>query len=242
MPSSSEAKEGKKRGSQHKRRSSVTVESRFIHIYPTALPEISQAEEDSWAKTHHICRNCSVIQGRREHQFASNYVSTTKYHLLTFPFQNLFEQFHKKANLYFLLIAIISATPVSPKPAVVSILPLVFVLAVTMLKEAIEDYNRYGMDKEVNNRLVKVWKEQMWTEVVWHELQVGDLVMISEDQSFPADICVLKTSNPSGACSIDTANLDGETNLKIRKAQPQTYEIECALNGSDYFRSSKTVF
>lgn len=56
--------------------------------------------------------------------------------------QNLFEQFMKKANAYFLVIAILSSMPFSPKNPWVSILPLIFVLTVSAVKEAIEDYAR----------------------------------------------------------------------------------------------------
>lgn len=56
--------------------------------------------------------------------------------------QNLGEQFMKKANFYFLIIAILSTTNFSPKSPWVSIIPLVFVLSVTAVKEALEDYVR----------------------------------------------------------------------------------------------------
>jgi len=60
-------------------------------------------------------------------------------HGITHTVQNLFEQFKKKANFYFLMIAILSTTPFSPKTPIVSIAPLVFVLTVSAVKEAIED-------------------------------------------------------------------------------------------------------
>jgi hypothetical protein len=55
----------------------------------------------------------------------------------------LFEQFQKIANFYFLINAILSLTPYSPKPPSVSIAPLVFVLLVSAVKEAFEDYASY---------------------------------------------------------------------------------------------------
>ena len=39
---------------------------------------------------------------------------------------------------------------------------------------------------------------------------------------FPADLVILSSSNPEGMCYIETMNLDGETNLKIKKALPET--------------------
>jgi len=104
---------------------------------------------------HEACRTCHP-----EYKFPTNYVSTTKYNAALFLFQNLWEQFQKKANLYFLLSAIISLTPLSPKTPIVSVAPLVFVLLVSAIKEAIEDWSRYKQDRAVNNSRVLVWRDR----------------------------------------------------------------------------------
>lgn len=52
----------------------------------------------------------------------------------------------------------------------------------------------------------------------WKSVQVGDFVRIYNDEPIPADIVILSTSDPDGACYVETKNLDGETNLKVRQA------------------------
>ncbi|KAF2202092.1 phospholipid-translocating P-type ATPase [Delitschia confertaspora ATCC 74209] len=52
----------------------------------------------------------------------------------------------------------------------------------------------------------------------WKSVQVGDFVRLYTDEEIPADIVVLSTSDPDGACYVETKNLDGETNLKVRSA------------------------
>ncbi|KAF3768776.1 hypothetical protein M406DRAFT_62832 [Cryphonectria parasitica EP155] len=52
----------------------------------------------------------------------------------------------------------------------------------------------------------------------WKSLQVGDFVRVYGDDELPADIIILSTSDPDGACYVETKNLDGETNLKVRQA------------------------
>ncbi len=42
---------------------------------------------------------------------------------------------------------------------------------------------------------------------------------------FPADMVLLSSSNPEGVCYIETMNLDGETNLKIKKALQDTCAV-----------------
>ncbi|KAK5231750.1 phospholipid transporting ATPase [Exophiala xenobiotica] len=52
----------------------------------------------------------------------------------------------------------------------------------------------------------------------WKSVQVGDFIRIYNDEQIPADVVVLSTSDPDGACYVETKNLDGETNLKVRQA------------------------
>jgi magnesium-transporting ATPase (P-type) len=68
---------------------------------------------------------------------------------------------------------------------------------------------RYKMDKALNNNKVKVWRTDHFEDTTWQSLSVGDLVHVAHDQPFPADILVLKTSTPTGSCSIETSQLDG---------------------------------
>lgn len=76
-------------------------------------------------------------------KYRSNYVSTTKYNIITFVPKALFEQFRRVANLYFLFAAGLSLTPLTPFTPGSLIAPLVFVVGVSMLKEAIEDWRRF---------------------------------------------------------------------------------------------------
>jgi len=168
----------------------------------------------------------------------SNFISTTKYSNLTFLPLNLFEQLQVKANFYFLLIAIVSFTPFSPIGPFTAVFPLVFVLSVAAVKEYYEDYLRGLEDEHENNSEVSVWdcRKKDWIVSYWREIRPGDMVKIVKGKccAFPADILLLKSNQKSGICYIETSNLDGETNLKLRQALPQTYNIPCKPDGGDY--------
>lgn len=83
------------------------------------------------------------VHKRKPHKYPNNYVSTTKYNVLTFLPRALFEQFRRVANLYFLLAAALSLTQFAPFHPVTVIVPLVFVVGISMLKEAVEDWCRF---------------------------------------------------------------------------------------------------
>ncbi|KAH3766896.1 transmembrane protein [Pelomyxa schiedti] len=150
--------------------------------------------------------------------FPSNLIRTTKYTLLTFLPKNLFEQYRRATNLYFLLVVIITCIPqISPMSPVTSILPTAFVLLVTMLKEGYEDFRRYQADKIVNSQtfdIVKGPEEEDIHKTKSSEIKTGDILKLYKEDRVPADMLLLNTSRVDGVCHVETSQLDGETNLK----------------------------
>jgi magnesium-transporting ATPase (P-type) len=55
------------------------------------------------------------------------------------------------------------------------------------------------------------------SDISWTEVEVGNLIVVYDDELFPADLMCLYSELPDNVCFIKTTNLDGETNLKIRK-------------------------
>ncbi|CAL5039055.1 unnamed protein product [Urochloa decumbens] len=160
-------------------------------------------------------------------KYPTNYITTTKYNIITFFPKAIFEQFRRVANLYFLLTAILSLTPVCPFSAVSMIAPLAFVVGLSMLKEGLEDWRRFIQDMKVNNRKVAVHNgngEFVYRH--WEELCVGDVVKVEKDQFFPADLQLLSSSYEDGICYVETMNLDGETNLKVKRSLEATLPLE----------------
>ncbi|KNZ73976.1 putative phospholipid-transporting ATPase [Termitomyces sp. J132] len=160
-------------------------------------------------------------------EFPSNSVSTSKYNLVTFIPKFLFEQFSKYANLFFLFTACIQQIPgVSPTNRYTTIVPLAVVLLASAFKEVQEDLKRHQSDAELNARKGKVLTSQsIFTEKKWKDIKVGDVVRLESDDFISADMILLSSSEPEGLCYIETSNLDGETNLKIKQASPHTSSL-----------------
>lgn len=159
-------------------------------------------------------------------KYVDNHVSTAKYNVITFLPKFLFEQFSKYANLFFLFTAIIQQIPnISPTNRYTTIAPLIVVLFVSAIKEQVEDFRRKASDKALNSSKARVLKGSNFQETKWVNVAVGDIVRVESEESFPADLVLLATSEPEGLCYIETANLDGETNLKIKQAIPETADL-----------------
>ncbi|KAI9573070.1 hypothetical protein HD554DRAFT_2058642 [Boletus coccyginus] len=294
-------------------------------------------------------------------RFARNKVRTSRYTLLTFLPKNLFEQFHRIANIYFLALVIVQLFSIfGAASAETAAIPILFILTVTAIKDGVEDYRRAQLDEEVNTSAAtrlgqwrnvnqpldpRPWYERLlhintpgkvtkgvrklrekeagdsmrvvlskgvdgdrvsmsttdpsesslslgrptgaggrqlediasidshtyppglpsasaigswgqttsfsayqqslpsrssfgvidwnrrsagtaiWERTLWKKLEVGDIVLLRENDQVPADVVVLSTSDPDGICYLETKNLDGETNLKPRKALHATSSI-----------------
>ncbi|KAL6996307.1 putative phospholipid-transporting ATPase 4, variant 2 [Sarracenia purpurea var. burkii] len=168
-------------------------------------------------------------------KYCTNYISTTKYNIITFLPKAIFEQFRRVANLYFLLTAILSLTDVAPFSAVSMIAPLAFVVGLSMAKEALEDWRRFIQDMKVNMRKAKVHKGNgVFGPKPWMKLRVGDVVKVEKDQFFPADLLLLSSSYEDGICYVETMNLDGETNLKIKRALEVTLPLDDDMAVKDF--------
>lgn len=254
--------------------------------------------------------------------FGSNRINTAKYTALSFLPKNLFEQFRRVANMFFLFMAIIQLTPTfTVGSPFLTVFPLCFVVGVTAIKDGFEDYKRHVEDRNFNQRLCQQLKNvvnynyptaghmaaqknmslpaKAWAGLVrgvnnttsntlralglskkpppqdnfphldlnelattdmdiddtvnaqhqngqpdaansstgpqpefikeqWHNLRVGDFIMLKNNQAVPADAIILSTSEAEGSCFIETKDLDGETNLKTRMSLHETSKYNTA--------------
>ncbi|KAF3844416.1 hypothetical protein F7725_007579 [Dissostichus mawsoni] len=152
--------------------------------------------------------------------FVGNKIRTSKYSLLSFLPKNLFEQLHRAANVYFIFLAALNFVPmVEAFQPEIAVIPIILVLAVTAVKDIWEDYHRYKSDHSINRLPCHVHssKQQAYIEQRWQDVRVGDFVCLSSNEIIPADMLLLYSSDQRGVCYIETANLDGETNLKQRQ-------------------------
>eukprot|EP00276_Gloeochaete_wittrockiana_P010700 CAMPEP_0184644446 /NCGR_PEP_ID=MMETSP0308-20130426/1165_1 /TAXON_ID=38269 /ORGANISM="Gloeochaete witrockiana, Strain SAG 46.84" /LENGTH=1076 /DNA_ID=CAMNT_0027072989 /DNA_START=331 /DNA_END=3561 /DNA_ORIENTATION=- len=155
----------------------------------------------------------------------------TKYTWWNFLFLCLLEQITRVANFYFLVVGVLftidSLTPLPPGYSRYAVLAaLGFVITVSMFREAIEEYRQYRSDKEVNGYTTHALRDGKFEALRWDQVVTGDIVMVNRDESFCADLVMMTSSGPDGTCYIETANLDGETNLKLKHSVRETYPFD----------------
>jgi len=117
------------------------------------------------------------------------------------------------------------STSLSPTNRWGTIIPLSVVILLSAIKEIFEDIKRLTQDGEVNNCSTKVLQGDTFQEIPWKKVKVGDTVRVNNGEFFPADLILISSSEPDALCYIETSNLDGETNLKIKQGLPETSNL-----------------
>jgi len=91
-----------------------------------------------------------------------------------------------------------------------------------------------GFPKKIESSVVDHFRptpqKAKFRSTFWKNVRVGDFILIRSDDPVPADVVVLSTSDSDGACYVETKNLDGETNLKVRHALRCGSTIRSALD------------
>ncbi|XP_053328635.1 phospholipid-transporting ATPase IG isoform X1 [Spea bombifrons] len=158
-------------------------------------------------------------------KYCDNRIVSSKYTVWNFIPKNLFEQFRRIANFYFLIIFLVQAIVDTPTSPVTSGLPLFFVITVTAIKQGYEDWLRHRADREVNKSTVYIIENSKCVKKECEKIKVGDIVEVRDNETFPCDLILLSTSCGDGICTATTASLDGESNSKTYFAVRETASL-----------------
>ena len=162
----------------------------------------------------------------REFKLKDNTITTTKYNFITFIPKGLLYQFARLPNVYFLFIAIIQSIPlISPLNSLTAIIPLIFVLGVSMIRELVEDFGRNKYDSLNNDEEVIVLRDGKFIKSKSKTLKSGEIVLIYENKPIPADLLLIDSGMREGECYIETSSLDGEKTLKLKIANKKIYGL-----------------
>ncbi|KAM7045107.1 phospholipid-transporting ATPase IG isoform 2-T2 [Molossus nigricans] len=203
------------------------------------LPEPKCAGEEKQVGTRTVFvgqHPTSAAEDYIAQRFFDNRIVSSKYTLWNFLPKNLFEQFRRIANFYFLIIFLVQVTVDTPTSPVTSGLPLFFVITVTAIKQGYEDWLRHRADNEVNKRNVYIIENAKRVRKESEKIKVGDVVEVQADETFPCDLILLSSCTSDGTCYVTTASLDGESNCKTHYAVRDTIAL-CTAESIDTLRA-----
>uniref|UniRef100_A0A8D1C628 Phospholipid-transporting ATPase n=1 Tax=Sus scrofa TaxID=9823 RepID=A0A8D1C628_PIG len=196
-------------------------------------------------------------------KFCNNHVSTAKYNIITFLPRFLYSQFRRAANSFFLFIALLQQIPdVSPTGRYTTLVPLLFILAVAAIKEIIEDIKRHKADNAVNKKQTQGRNTFLLTCIIFYnnfKLSVSFVhcfvffsplcysfffsVLIILNWDLLSSRLEPLSCTGCAMCYIETSNLDGETNLKIRQgSNPILMDTSQVQNLLSHNRNSQLDF
>ncbi|TPX31537.1 hypothetical protein SmJEL517_g05155 [Synchytrium microbalum] len=307
-------------------------------VSPKVSPAVAYEDQSGPDTKRRVYMNVPSRPPYSQTFHVGNQIRTSKYTLLTFIPKNALEQLRSVANFYFISLVILQLfDPFKNVDFGLTAAPILFILGVTALKDAFEDYKRHEADTRANNTrtyLLANWRntnpspetvpfqfimifsyisnridlmfgalarilgkliqwnkkspadaisrdfplhigfsdypkcagdvappdevhldgeesdvnshvthtnsatqqserspildvtDPIWKLNLWDAVKVGDWVFIRENDPIPADIVVVSTSEPDNVCYVETKNLDGETNLKIRRGITQLASVK----------------
>jgi len=189
-----------------------------------------------------VSRNEVPMDERTGRPYIDNTIRSSRYTLWNFLPRQLYAQFSKLANFYFLCVSILQMIPgLSTTGTYTTIVPLLFFVTLSVAKEGYDDLRRYKLDKAENTSTASVlyvknptlvdsgdsgeisltrFDLENWRTTKWKDVRVGDVVKLQRDEAAPADLVILQAKEPNGIAYIETTALDGETNLKSKQASP----------------------
>ena len=165
-------------------------------------------------------------KANKKYKIKNNKITTTKYNFLTLLPKGLLLQFTRLANIFFLFTAIIQSIPViSPLTSLTAIVPLIFVLGVSLIREFIEDWTRKSYDDLNNREEVVVFRDGSFKKDYSQSLRIGEVIIVPEGRTIPADMILIDSGLREGIAYVETSSLDGEKALKFKLANKQTIGV-----------------
>ena len=187
------------------------------------LNNANQKVEKTQRKLYIDLQHGTVVE--QPQKYCDNSIRTSQYTLYSFLPIAIMNQYKTPFNWFFLVQAIIDCIPsISSVNPITTIAPVVVVLIISLIREAVEDYRKYSNDKLANETNVSIYKMPSFLKQKCALIKVGNIIKVRKEEMVPADLLVIKSSLSNGFCYMQTSNLDGETTLKPRESIPLTQQ------------------
>jgi phospholipid-translocating ATPase len=226
------------------RATEATPRRRRVVVSDESVADGSVARGGRWVRRKMV----AGMENGEGYMEEGNALCNQKYSFGSFLPLVLYEQFRMFYNMFFLMVATSQTIPALRVGFFMTYFgPLVFVVMISVAKEASDDLARWRRDKKMNlfaYTLLVRGEDGMGVpvRVASQDIRVGDLLVLETNERVPAD-CVLLRANATGdgagdgqeaaggggedgSIFIRTDQLDGETDWKLRQAVTITQRLE----------------
>lgn len=169
------------------------------------------------------------LQGIRPNlnsEYPTNSITRSQYTALNFLPKSLLHQFSNPSKLWFLtvsLLEVLGTSEITYKYG--TIIPLVILLLLQIFRDGINDYNRHVLDREINLIKYSVWNGGNFKDKLCKDILVGDILILKNGDSSPADVLLLSVGNEEHQCYVDVSEILGEGSLKIMNPVKDSQDI-----------------
>lgn len=197
-----------------------------------------------------------LIKNEIQQKIPTNKIITSFYNKYNFIPYNLYVQFSKSTNLFFLSVLILLLIPkISPFSPFTYIIALLIVILASMLKDAFEDKKRHNNDFIMNNKIIKSIKIKENKMIIIDKtsefVHKNEFILLKKGEEVPADgIIILSFSSIKykpgiykkgnikykkfkykqkckGFSYIETSKIDGESALKKKYSNINNKKCKC---------------
>jgi phospholipid-translocating P-type ATPase (flippase) len=147
--------------------------------------------------------------------YPDNTLTLSRYTWLSILPKNLFEQFQRPSNVWFVIVSIFQLIPfeLNPTDSWTTILPLSLLLLITLLKDAYVDLKLRKQDEINNKAQFQFWDGTRFVFRKSQELLVGHIVIVNCNETVPADMLLIDCLNDSKWVYADNSKLNGTSVL-----------------------------
>jgi phospholipid-translocating P-type ATPase (flippase) len=168
--------------------------------------------------------------------FPGNKLQLSRYTLLSFFPKNLFEQFQRISNIWFLIVSVFQLIPLelNPTESWNTIVPLACLISISLLKDAYNEYFLHKKLKVLNNSKFLCWDGGKFISIKAQDILVGHFIQVNENQVVPADMIIV-ASQTTGRFFLDMTSLEGVPSLieksDVNKLSKLINSIESGASG-----------
>jgi len=146
----------------------INIKNFIFNIRPHKKSEIGRKIPISLTHNYDRSEYLTTISHKKDHSevlideryktpYLNNTITSARYSIYTFLPRQLYAQFSKIANIYFLTVAILQMIPSwSTTGTYTTIIPLLIFISISILREGYDDWKRHLQDNKENNQYTRL--------------------------------------------------------------------------------------